>query len=318
MKQSFEGGANLLKNQFGSQRMGGDGQFSLRQPGTPGSGIYLGHSSALDVVLKQIDIASKHRLPTITIDDALFYAVDTRNATRLVPLYYAQQWSPSEDIRRQRDAERIRTLVGSTIGSGAYGLARLFGASEKAADHFLAAGVAANTLLLGGARLGAHVQRPQAPPQRVTPPSQQQPALRFGLPTASGQATRTNSTITREQLGTGSKPANSIKPPGWQEPIPGQRSDQERGHLHANVLGGTGKDFRNLVTIPKKINSAMWRFEKNIRDRVKEGEVIEYQVQPIYDKAGEPPSLISMTATGTRRKPKSLVILLIESKAKQP
>ncbi|WP_370867914.1 DNA/RNA non-specific endonuclease [Phenylobacterium sp.] len=166
-------------------------------------------------------------------------------------------------------------------------------------------------MLLGGARSGGSVQTLRAPPQRIAPPTQQQPALRFGRPTASGQATRTNSTITSEQLGTGSKAARSIRPPGWQEQVPDdRRPDQERGHLLAKVLGGPGKDPRNFVTIPKKTNQAMWSFEKMVRDRANSGEVVEYQVQPFYDGAGQPPSTILMTATGTRGQPMGRIIFV--------
>ncbi|MDO8410168.1 MAG: DNA/RNA non-specific endonuclease [Phenylobacterium sp.] len=290
--------------------------YSFVQPGIQNSSAYLIYPSPLDYIRQLLKRPSPPSIPTIEIGDALFYAVDTGYSTALVPLQEVRPWSPSDDARRRRDAERFTTQTHATIGSGLYGVAKLLGASDGLADSVLGIGSIAD-IALGSARFGGVVRTPRAPPRRVASPTQQQPAVRFGLPKASGQATRTNSTVTSKQVGAGSEAARSIKPPGWQKPLPDKpRHDQERGHLLANVLGGTGKDPRNLVTIPKKTNRYMWEFEKIVRDRAKLGEVVKYHVQPLYDGPGQSPSIILMTATGSRGLQMSRVIVV--KKPNQP
>jgi len=290
--------------------------YSLSHPGTQNSGNYLAYPSTMDSIRQLLKRPTPPSIPTIEIGNALFYAADTGNSTALVPLQEVRPWSPSDDARRRRDAERFTTQTDATIGSGLYGVVKLLGASDVLADSVLGIGSIAD-IALGSARFGGVGRTPRAPPRRVASPTQQQPAVRFGLPTASGQATRTKSTVTSEQVGGGSEAARSIKPPGWQEPLPDKpRHDQERGHLLANVLGGTGKDPRNLVTIPMKTNRDMWKFEKIVRDRAKLGEVVEYHVQPLYDGPGQSPSIILMTATGSRGLQMSRVIVV--KKPKQP
>lgn len=315
MTQRAGGGSNS-RYRFGSPLMSAN-SYSLHQPGTPSSNNYLKYPSVLESVLQRLSALQPSLIPTVTIGDALYYARDTGDSTVLVPLQEARPWSRSDDARRRRDVERIGVLLHATIGSGLYGLAKLLGASDRIADSVLGVGSIVDAALVGGARSGGRVRTPRAPPQRIDSPTQQQPPLRFGRPTASGQATRTNSTITSKQVGTGSKAERSIRPPGWQEQFPDRpRPDQQRGHLNAAVLGGTGRDPRNLMTIPSKTNQEMWSFEKIVRDRAKSGEVLEYQVQPFYDGPGQSPSMILMMATGTRGQPMGRVILV--KKPNQP
>jgi len=315
MTQRAGGGSNS-RDRLGSPLMSAN-SYSLRQSVTPSSTNYLNYPSVLESVLQHLNAPRPRSVPTVTIGDAHFYGADTGYSTVLVPLQEARPWSPSDDARRRRDVERIGVLLHATIGSGLYGLAKLLGASDRIADSILGVGSIADAALVGGARSGGRVRTPRAPPQRIDSPPQQQPPLRFGRPTASGQATRTNSTITSKQVGTGSKAARSIRPPGWQEKAPDKpRPDQQRGHLNAAVLGGTGTDPRNLMTIPSNTNQEMWSFERIVRDRAKSGEVLEYQVHPFYDGPGQSPSMVLMMATGTRGQPMGRVILV--KKPNQP
>lgn len=76
-----------------------------------------------------------------------------------------------------------------------------------------------------------------------------------------------------------------------------------RGHLLANLLGGTGRDLRNLVALTQTpTNSPHMRdFEVAAAKRVRAGEVVEYAVTPFYADGILPPSAMLMTAHGTRQ-----------------
>ncbi|WP_254612970.1 DNA/RNA non-specific endonuclease [Brevibacillus sp. HB1.1] len=105
-------------------------------------------------------------------------------------------------------------------------------------------------------------------------------------------------TITKDMIGTGSEALSSIKPPGS---AGGKGTKHARGHLLAKILGGSGKDKRNLVTLfQNPTNSPLMRdLELKIRDAVKDGEIIRYRVIPIYDGANPIPKAVTMQARGT-------------------
>jgi hypothetical protein len=97
-------------------------------------------------------------------------------------------------------------------------------------------------------------------------------------------------------LPSGTKANPRILPPGWGTVYNGKA----RGHLLANVLGGSGDDKRNLVTIVQiPINTPIMRdIELSIRDAVNAGETILYQVTPIYRGGDLIPMGITIEAIG--------------------
>jgi hypothetical protein len=112
-----------------------------------------------------------------------------------------------------------------------------------------------------------------------------------------GRATGASATITEEMLGTGSDAAQSIRPPGFL----GQAAGQARGHLIAKLLGGTGRDARNLVTLYQNpVNSPIMRdFEREVYDAVRAGQTVRYTVQPIYRGTEAIPRALTLRATGS-------------------
>ncbi len=74
-----------------------------------------------------------------------------------------------------------------------------------------------------------------------------------------------------------------------------------RGNCTAKVLGGSGTNARNLVTITHiPVNSPVMRgFEMSVRDAVKSGETVFYKVTPIYDGNKPKPIGITMHARGS-------------------
>ena len=119
----------------------------------------------------------------------------------------------------------------------------------------------------------------------------------YGSLNASGQAQGIEATITRDMLGTGSHAKGSIKPPGWDS----ENGNHSRGHLLARMLGGSGSDERNLVTLfQRDTNSPVMRdFETQVHDAVAAGETVNYRVTPIYDGDGKPTS-VALQARGSQ------------------
>lgn len=112
-----------------------------------------------------------------------------------------------------------------------------------------------------------------------------------------GQATGIEATITEDMLNTGSKADGGIRDlPGWK----GGGANHSRGHLLARMLGGSGSDRRNLVTMYQlDTNSPVMRdFETAVYNAVEAGEVVNYRVTPLYDGAGMPYA-VAMQARGS-------------------
>ncbi|WP_370689298.1 DNA/RNA non-specific endonuclease [Phenylobacterium sp.] len=142
----------------------------------------------------------------------------------------------------------------------------------------------------------------------LAPPVVKQPDVRYGQPTALGQATRVMATLTEPMLAFGTRADRRQTPPGWQGN--GRKFNESRGHLQAKQLGGSGLDPRNLVTLTQKpANSPqMRRFEDGVRRRVQAGEVVEYSATPLYAPGVLPPARILLTAIGSRGAPVARII----------
>jgi hypothetical protein len=125
----------------------------------------------------------------------------------------------------------------------------------------------------------------------------QSPGVALGELDDLGRATGASATITREMLDTGSEAAQSIRPPGFA----GGAAGQARGHLIARMLGGTGRDARNLVTLYQNpVNSPIMRdFEQEVYNAVDAGQTVRYSVQPIYRGTEAIPRAVTLRATGS-------------------
>lgn len=112
-----------------------------------------------------------------------------------------------------------------------------------------------------------------------------------------GQAQGIEATITREMLNTGGRADRDIRPPGF---VRGGLN-HSRGHLLANMLGGSGTDPRNFVMLYQDdTNSPVMRdFEQNVYDAVDAGEVVNYKVTPIYENGQPQPTAVVLRAEGS-------------------
>lgn len=112
-----------------------------------------------------------------------------------------------------------------------------------------------------------------------------------------GRPTGITARVTPDMIRTGSDAMRAPTPPGFG----GQAAGHARGHLLANVLGGSGKLSENLVTlINNPVNSPVMRgFEMSVAKAVEGGQIIDYAVTPLYRGAEAMPEAVQIIAKGS-------------------
>lgn len=97
----------------------------------------------------------------------------------------------------------------------------------------------------------------------------------------------------------GSEARSSIRPPGFDK-LP--QRNRARGHLLGRQLGGSGDVAANLVALYQRAaNSPVMRdYETMVAKAAEAGEIIQYEVKPIYDGPGDTgaPRAIRIKAAG--------------------
>ena len=143
----------------------------------------------------------------------------------------------------------------------------------------------------------ARIKTPAPPPAGIT----------YGSLDKFGRATGAAATITKNMLNTGSAAARRIRPPGFTDGL-----KQDRGHLISKLLGGTGRDARNLTTMFKHANTPVMRdFEAKIAEAVRNGQTVRYQVTPIYRGSDPIARGITMKAVGSGKSPLNLHVTVL-------
>jgi hypothetical protein len=175
-------------------------------------------------------------------------------------------------------------------------LLRLLGAGGRALSAGSAAAkVAARLPAAARAALVARGVLPGAARIRlpVPPPA---PGTALGELDALGRTTGAAATITREMLNTGSAASRSIRPAGFL----GGGANHARGHLISRLLGGSGRDPRNLTTLYQNpVNTPVMRgFEQQVANAVRGGQTVRYEVVPIYRGSELIPRGVTLRATG--------------------
>lgn len=119
----------------------------------------------------------------------------------------------------------------------------------------------------------------------------------YGSLNALGQAQGIEATITPAMLDTGGHASRNVRPPGF---VNGDQN-HSRGHLLANMLGGSGTDPRNFVMLYQlDTNSPVMRdFEQHVYDAVSAGEVVNYKVTPVYEDGQLHPTAVVLQAEGS-------------------
>jgi hypothetical protein len=234
------------------------------------------------------------------IDGKWYRQVDNGRANVLVPIDDPAV-SPVVRAQQRADIERAFLMAGSPLSGGAYGLATLAGAPQRTRDTAMMTGRAADAVMQGAAPFGARAPRAVRPPSPQPPRSTmpREPAV-YGPLTPSGQSTHMDARVTRQMLDTGKSVNKVLLPPGYfQTSRP--PFENARGHLLAKQLGGEARTLAQVIAMTQKVNnSQMRRFEQKVKRRVRQGEVVDYFVRPLYDAPSSAPSMILMSARGSR------------------
>ncbi|MFI6084199.1 DUF6531 domain-containing protein [Streptomyces sp. NPDC051217] len=128
-------------------------------------------------------------------------------------------------------------------------------------------------------------------------------SVRYGRLDALGRPTGVSASIRREMLDRGTEPG-SMWLRGWRGH--GTRFNEARGHLLARSLGGpgTGPPARhNLVTLTQNPTNHPHMYEmveSEIAKAVRNGEVVQYDVTPIYQGANPIPISLEFKAFGNK------------------
>lgn len=235
---------------------------------------------------------------TITRNGRTYKEIDNGRANVLVPTLDPGT-SPAELAARQAAIKRALYMANNPLAGLAYGLATLTGATPRTRDSALAMGGIADAVIGSSVPRTSRVRPPTPAKQgRVAAPTRQRANIRPSELNADKQAGRVEATAIASMVGTGTAPQQKIRPPGFE----GGAAGHSRGHLYPSLLGGSGKDPRNLVTLSQNPTNHphMSGFDGEIARRVRSGEVIEYSSTPIYNPGVGPPGTILMTATGSR------------------
>jgi hypothetical protein len=199
-------------------------------------------------------------------------------------------------------------MADSPLAGAAYGLASAAGASPQARDQAMVAGGAVNDILMGAAPFGkAAPAQPALGYGNVAPENFARPSIRpVGL-NGNNQAQTVRATINPPMLGTGTRANWRQTPPGWRGN--GRDYNEARAHLYARSLGGAGKPW-NIVTMTHHGANTpqMSGFERQVAQRVRGGETIEYAAMPLYEDGILPPTSVLLTAVGSERPPVARLI----------
>lgn len=198
--------------------------------------------------------------------------------------------APAEQARiATRRRELDQALIRETRRlDGAAADGRGFVAAPKSLDELLAGYSASGDIVRGVPSNLAPLDAPAATAAA---------RIDYGRVNAAGQAQGVEATITREMLDTGSTADSAIRPPGFE----GGARNHSRGHLLARMLGGSGAEERNLVTLYQQDTNSpvMSDFERQVYLAVDAGEVVNYRVTPIYEDGRLMPTSIALQAKGS-------------------
>ena len=190
----------------------------------------------------------------------------------------------------------LKLLAVQEAGLNPGALLRLLGAGGKALSAASAAAKVASrlptavraALVARGVLPGIARIRPPLPPSTA--------GTAFSELDELGRTTGAAATITREMLGTGTAASRSIRPAGFL----GGSANHARGHLISRLLGGSGKDPRNLTTLYQNpVNTPVMRgFEQQVANAVRGGQTVRYEAIPIYRGSELIPRGVTLRATG--------------------
>lgn len=268
-------------------------------------------SGAMPTFIDESDFEAIRRspppVPTVSIGGQTYKGVDNVRANVLVP--FDPLVSPAELAERRRGVARLGFMSDSPLGSAAYDLAAAMNASPAQRDGALVAGGLVDAAMTGVAPFGIQrrsgVYRPKSEPSTL---GLQRLSVRDKGVNERGQAQGKDITVTKSMLGTGTGVNKRVNPPGWRGH--GKKFNEGRAHLHGQQLGGGGRTISDLVTLTQNPtnSSHMTKFENEVKRRVRNGEVMEYFVRPLYQDGNLAPSTMMLSAYGSRGEPIGRII----------
>ncbi|WEG73877.1 DNA/RNA non-specific endonuclease [Vagococcus intermedius] len=100
--------------------------------------------------------------------------------------------------------------------------------------------------------------------------------------------------ITPKMINTGTKANPDVRPPGFISGL--DPYNHSRGHIIGRQLGGSGDEYKNLVTIYQNpVNTPMMtKYENMVRAAADKGKTIRYRVYPVYEGDEPLPTEIRM------------------------
>lgn len=247
---------------------------------------------------------------TVSIEGRLYEQVDNGRANVLVP-FGAYPAAAPLNVDQSGAVQRVDLMLSSPIGGAAYGISTLFGAPQEVSDAALMAGATADVALRFAPSAGVSRSPPILLEREAGALVIQQPRIFNPELNSSGQSGVGRATVIEGMLGTGTRATGRLKPAGWigngkktsNNYINSSRLEslEARGHIIANLLGGSGKDIRNLMTLTQNPTNhpQMSAFEAMVAKRARNGEVVDYQVTPLYSEDFLPPSGVLMVAVGS-------------------
>lgn len=111
--------------------------------------------------------------------------------------------------------------------------------------------------------------------------------IRYGDLDELNRVTTMEAMITPQMYQTGTDADSSILPTGWSKSNQNDSNPRQlnRGHLLADVLGGSGEDWRNLVTLYRNANYPAMYFaaEFIVSEAIQSGTTVRYRVTPLFN-----------------------------------
>ena len=162
-----------------------------------------------------------------------------------------------------------------------------------------------NTTIRAGAAVAsdqANIDRFEAQGGKIEYLAPRNPGARLEDLQATGLTATINSEVIKNAKDIGSCAYGNKKPPGFDD-LKRIGACAHRGHLLAHMLGGSGKDVRNIVAVTDLVNNPhMKKWETKIRDAwdknvLSDNCMVQYRATASYTNKHKRPQNVRLTAT---------------------
>ncbi|MFF3374070.1 DNA/RNA non-specific endonuclease [Streptomyces sp. NPDC002680] len=204
------------------------------------------------------------------------------------------------------DRTGTRRVTGTAATPGAPGTTTGFRAREEAARVVTGRGTSMEAQVMGERGMHVETMPNRSDARRRENPdtsSSRQPAVAFAdrvqvSALENGLPTGTMGELTPADLNTGTSSAHDVNPVG-QQPEGVARYGARKGHLLANVMGGSGRDLGNLAWMHVLVNNSSYKtaFENPVIKALRAGHNVRFGVRPKFRGPEVAPYEIEVWAT---------------------